>query len=158
MGNNALTSAALETAHEEHHATAVSARVIATKQSIPRWQVVTGWVLSGCLLLPFLPSAFMKIAQPADFLTGWTTNFPAGSARPLGIIELLNVILYFVPATRLLGLAFMTAYLGGAVCFHVHAADGKFVVPVLVGVFAWVGLWLRDRKLRELFPVAPRSS
>lgn len=124
--------------------------------SFPRWQIITGWVLSCLILLPFVPSAFMKIAQPGDFLAGWTTNFPAGSARPLGVIEFLNVVLYFVPRTRVLGLAFMTAYLGGAVSFHVHAADGRFFVPVLVGVLAWVGLWLRDAKLRRLFPLAER--
>jgi hypothetical protein len=33
-----------------------------TQTSIPRWQIVTGWVLSGILALLFLPSAFFKIA------------------------------------------------------------------------------------------------
>jgi hypothetical protein len=47
----------------------------------------------------------------------------------------------------------MLAYLGGAVATHVHADDGKFFVPVLVGIIAWLGLFLRDRKLRALVPV-----
>jgi hypothetical protein len=125
----------------------------ADESSAPRWETIAGWVLSCLILVPFVPSAFMKIVQPADFLAGWILNFPAGSARPLGVTELLNVALYFVPKTRLLGLAFMTAYLGGAVCFHVHANDGRFFVPILVGAIAWVGLWLRDPKLRSLFPL-----
>lgn len=124
-----------------------------TDTSIPKWQRVTGWVLSGLLAVVFLPSAFFKIAQPAGFLDGWTKSYPAGSARPLGIIELTMFVLYLVPKTRYLGGLIMLAYLGGAVATHVHADDGKFFVPVLVGIIAWMGLFLRDRKLRALVPV-----
>jgi hypothetical protein len=124
-----------------------------TDTSIPKWQRVTGWVLSGLLAVVFLPSAFFKIAQPAGFLDGWTKSYPAGSARPLGIIELTMFVLYLVPKTRYLGGLIMLAYLGGAVATHVHSDDGKFFVPVLVGIIAWLGLFLRDRKLRALVPV-----
>ena len=124
-----------------------------TSDSIPKWQRVTGWVLSGILALLFLPSAFFKIAQPAGFLEGWTKSYPAGAARPLGIIELTMFVLYVIPKTRYLGGLIMLAYLGGAVATHLHAGDGKFPVPVVVGIIAWLGLYLRDRKLRALFPI-----
>ena len=123
-----------------------------TQTSIPKWQFVTGWVLSGILALVFLPSAFFKIAQPAGFLEGWTKTYPAGAARPLGIIELTMFVLYLVPKTRYLGGLIMLAYLGGAVATHVHADDGKFSVPIIVGIIAWLGLYLRDPKLRALVP------
>ena len=123
-----------------------------TQTSIPKWQFVTGWVLSGILGLVFLPSAFFKIVQPGQFLEGWTKTYPAGSARPLGIIELVTFILYIVPKTRYLGGLVMLAYLGGAVATHVHADDGKFFIAVLVGIIAWLGLYLRDSKLRALVP------
>jgi hypothetical protein len=45
--------------------------------SIPKWQIVTGWVLSGILSVLFLPSAFFKIAQPTGFLDEWTKTYPA---------------------------------------------------------------------------------
>lgn len=124
-----------------------------TQTSIPRWQIVTGWVLSGILGLLFLPSAFFKIAQPGAFLEGWTKSYPAGAARPLGIVELTMFVLYLVPKTRYLGGLVMLAYLGGAVATHLHAGDPKLVLPITVGVVAWVGLFLRDRKLRALVPV-----
>ena len=123
-----------------------------TQNSIPRWQIVTGWVLSGILGLLFLPSAFFKIAQPEGFLEGWTKSYPAGAARPLGIIELAMFVLYLVPKTRYLGGLIMLAYLGGAVATHVHTEDGMFPVPITVGIVAWLGLYLRDRKLRALVP------
>jgi hypothetical protein len=124
-----------------------------TLTSIPKWQIVTGWVLSGILALVFLPSAFFKIAQPAGFIEEWTKNYPAGAALPLGIIELAMFVLYLVPKTRYLGGLILLAYLGGAVATHVHAQDGLFLVPVIIGVIAWLGLFLRDRKLRALVPI-----
>ena len=119
---------------------------------IPRWQVVTGWVLSVILSLVFLPSAFFKVAQPAGFLEEWTRTYPASSALPIGVIEVTLFVLYLVPKTRYLGGLLMLAYLGGAVATHLHAGDGLFFVPVLVGVVGWLGLYLRDRKLRALVP------
>ena len=124
-----------------------------TQTSIPKWQIVTGWVLSGILAFLFLPSAFFKLAQPEGFLEEWTKSYPAGAARPLGIIELAMFVLYLVPKTRYLGGLIMLAYLGGAVATHLHAEDGNFPVPVLVGIIAWLGLFLRDRKLRALIPI-----
>ena len=73
---------------------------------------------------------------------------------PIGVIELAMFVLYLVPKTRYLGGMLMLAYLGGAVATHVHADDGKFFVPVIIGVVAWLGLYLRDRKLRALVPFA----
>jgi hypothetical protein len=123
-----------------------------TQTSIPRWQFVTGWVLSGILALPFLLSAFVKIMQPDGFLDEWTKNYPAEAARPLGIVELAMYVLYLFPKTRYLGGLIMLGYLGGAVATHVHMGDGLFPVPIVVGIIAWLGLYLRDRKLRALVP------
>jgi hypothetical protein len=120
--------------------------------SIPRWQTVTGWVLSGILSFVFLPSAFFKITQPTGFLDEWSKTYPASSALPLGIIELTLFVLYLVPKTRYLGGLLMLAYLGGAVATHLHAEDGMFFVPVLVGIIGWLGLYFRDRRLRALVP------
>jgi DoxX-like family len=128
--------------------------VATSRDSIPKWQFVTGWVLSGILALVFLPSAFFKITQPPGFLDGWTKSYPAGAARPLGLIEVTMFVLYLVPKTRYLGGLIMLAYLGGAVATHLHTEDGKFFVPIIVGTIAWLGLFLRDQRLRALVPLA----
>jgi hypothetical protein len=120
--------------------------------SIPKWQIVTGWVLSGILAIVFLPSAFFKVTQPTGFLEEWTKTYPAGAALPLGVVELTLFVLYLVPKTRYLGGLLMLAYLGGAVATHLHADDGMFFVPILVGIVGWLGLYFRDRKLRALVP------
>lgn len=125
-----------------------------TTDPIPKWQRVTGWVLSGLLAFVFLPSAFFKIAQPEGFLDEWSKDYPAGSALPIGVIELSLFVLYLIPRTRYVGGLLMLAYLGGAVATHVHTNDGMFFVPVIIGVIAWLGLYFRDRKLRALVPFA----
>jgi hypothetical protein len=107
-----------------------------TQTAIPKWQIVTGWVLSGVLGLLFLPSAFFKIAQPVGFAGGWTKSYPIGAALPLGVIELTMFVLYLIPKTRYLGGLIVLAYLGGAVATHVHNDDGLFPIPVVVGVIA----------------------
>jgi hypothetical protein len=120
---------------------------------IPRGQIITGYVLSGLPGLAFLPSAFMKIVQPGDFIANWTKSYPAGAALPLGIIEIGAYALYLAPRTRVLGCMLLTAYLGGAVATHVHAQDGLFFVPAIFGIVLWAGLWLRDNRLRQLVPL-----
>lgn len=121
--------------------------------SIPKWQVIAGWVLSCLPLLAFLPSAFFKIAQPTGFLETWVEDYPAAAARPLGIIELSCVALYFVPRTRVLGAILTTAYLGGAVATHVRKGEPTFVVVVLIGIMLWGGLFLRMPRVRALLPL-----
>lgn len=128
-----------------------------TTDTIPRWQRVIGWMLSVLLVIVFPPSAYMKIAQPEGFIEEWSKTYPAGSALPLGVIELTIFLLYLIPKTRYLGGLLMLAYLGGAVATHLHANDGMFFVPVIVGVVAWLGLYLRDCRLRALVPLAASS-
>lgn len=125
-----------------------------TTNPVPKWQLVTGWALSGLLAVVFLPSAYFKIAQPKGFIEEWSKTYPASSALPIGIVEVALFVLYLVPKTRYLGGLLMLAYLGGAVATHVQAKDGMFFVPVIIGVVAWLGLYFRDRRLRELVPLA----
>jgi len=47
----------------------------------------------------------------------------------------------------------MAAYLGGAVSTHVRASEAAWFGPVLTAVVAWLGLYLRDPRLRELLPL-----
>ncbi len=45
-------------------------------------------------------------------------------------------------------------YLGGAIASHVRVADTVNLVPPLVlGILAWVGLYLRDARVRALLPL-----
>jgi DoxX-like family len=77
-------------------------------------------------------------------------------ARELGVILLLCTLLYAAPPTALLGAILLTGYLGGAVASHLRVGD-PLLTHVLSGVYAgllvWGGLYLRDARLRALFPL-----
>ncbi len=72
---------------------------------------------------------------------------------PIGLIQLVALVLYVVPRTAVLGAILWTGYLGGAVATHVRHGDPMFshvLAPVYVAAVLWLGLWLRDRRVREL--------
>lgn len=61
-----------------------------------------------------------------------------------------------IPRTSILGAILLTGYLGGATATHVRIGD-PFIAPVIVGALVWLGLFLRDDRLRALITPAKRS-
>jgi hypothetical protein len=50
----------------------------------------------------------------------------------------------------------MTGFLGGAEAIQIRVnGSGAFLLtlPLLLGVLAWGGIWLRDERLRNLLPL-----
>jgi hypothetical protein len=70
----------------------------------------------------------------------------------IAIVELACVLLYAIPRTSVLGAILLTGYLGGAISTHVRAGE-PFYLPLGVGVIVWLGLFLRDARLRALLPL-----
>jgi hypothetical protein len=67
-------------------------------------------------------------------------------------VLLISTVLYVVPRTSVLGAALPTGYLGGAVATHVRAGD-SFLFASGFGAVIWLGLYLRDERLRALIPL-----
>src|SRR5215472_386742 len=78
-------------------------------------------------------------------------GYPARLVMYIGIIELVCLGAYLYPRTAVLGAILLTGYLGGATATQVRVEDPWFIFPVVVGVLVWVGLFLRDERLRPLF-------
>jgi hypothetical protein len=117
-----------------------------------------GWVLSGLVIAFLLMDATMKLlALPIVLETQEPLGFSgAGLARGLGGLLLACTLLYAAPQTAVLGAILLTGYLGGAVVTHVRVGDPLFshiLFGVYVGVFLWLGLYLRDERLRALVPL-----
>jgi len=117
-----------------------------------------GWVLSGLAIAFLLMDATMKLlALPVVLETSGPLGFPgAAMARGLGVLLLVCTLLYAAPQTAVLGAILLTGYLGGAVATHVRVGDPLFshdLFGVYVGVFLWLGLYLRDARLRALVPL-----
>ncbi|MCL4691024.1 MAG: DoxX family protein [Candidatus Hydrogenedentes bacterium] len=123
---------------------------IAPVSKAARW---TGYIMSALPVLMLLMSATMKFLKPPDVLEGFEhLGYPVSLAIPLGIVELGCTILYVIPQTSVLGAILLTGYLGGATATHVRVEEA-FFMPIVLGVFIWGGLFLRDPRIRALIPL-----
>jgi hypothetical protein len=119
--------------------------------------VWAGRVMSGLVILFLVMDIAMKLANlnvvaQASLQLGWDP----GKARTLGLILLVCTALYAYPRTAILGATLLTGYLGGAVAAHARLDDPLFthvLFGVYLGILAWGGLWLRDPRLRVMFPL-----
>lgn len=99
-------------------------------------------------------SGLFKIAGGEKMLHDWAAfGYPASLLVPIGVTELVCAALYVVPRTSVLGAVLVTGYLGGAVATHARLLQPVFPAPAILGALAWLGLWLRDPRLRALLPL-----
>lgn len=116
-----------------------------------------GWVLSILSALMLIMSGSMKLIQPASMAEETATGLQHIGWRldqmtALGIVELGCTVIYLIPKTSILGAVLLAAYMGGAIATHARVGD-PFFVQVLIGVVLWLGLWLREPRLRALLPL-----
>jgi hypothetical protein len=115
-------------------------------------------ILSGLALLIFALTAALGMSNPAAAAQGFAHyGYPAGTMVPIAVVELVCVLLYAIPRTSVLGAILLTGYLGGAISTHVRAGE-PFILPLAVGVIIWLGLFLRDARLRDLLPLRSPAS
>ena len=112
----------------------------------------TGRVISAVVVLLLIFSAIMKLMKPTAVTEEFTRlGWPESITTGLGILEIACAVIYAIPQTAVLGAILLTGYLGGATATHVRI-DDPFYGPVIGGVLVWLGLFLRDGRLRELVP------
>lgn len=117
-----------------------------------------GRVISGLVSAAFLMSAFMKLKGGEELTQGMAhLGLPDSMVKPLAVLELTCVVLYLIPATSMLGAILLAGYMGGAICTHWRVGDA-FPTQIALGVAAWLGLWLRDARLRALLPLRRSST
>ena len=120
-------------------------------------EIWAGRILSGLAILALSIDAAGKLAVPELMIANSPPlGLPADPAfhRMLGVILAVCTALYAWPRTALLGAILLTGYLGGAVSAHVRVGSplASFtLVGVYIGVVVWLGLWLRDPRVRALF-------
>ena len=116
----------------------------------------TGRVLTVLTILFMLFDAFGKFAKPVQVTDAFSRlGLPISTATSIGILCLVSTVLYVIPRTAVLGAVLMTGFLGGAVAIQMRAGSPMFetVFPVIFGVIAWGGVYLRECGLRRVFPV-----
>lgn len=115
----------------------------------------TGRVISTICILFLIFDGVTKVGQESHVMQALAQGgYQPDVAVPLGITLLLCTLLYAIPATSILGAVLLTGWLGGAVDSMVRmAAPGHpFLFPVFFGGLVWLGLYLRDERLRQFLP------
>jgi hypothetical protein len=124
-----------------------------------RRAVIVGWVISILVSLLFVFSASMKFVGGPEFAKGMEHLELANKIPviPLAILELSVVAIYLIPQTSVLGAILLTGYLGGAILTHWRVGD-MFVLHIVLGMLIWLGIYLRDERLKALIPIRTRVS
>jgi heme A synthase len=119
--------------------------------------VWVGRVLSGLFVLFILGASVypklsgMAIAEEIMQGLGWRPGY----VFYIGILELVLTLLYAYRPTSVLGAVLFMGLLGGAMATNLRADQPLFshtLFSIYLGLIMWGGLWLRDEKLRALFP------
>lgn len=122
-----------------------------------RAMVWTGRILAGLVALVFGMSGVMKLVGGPELAEGLAhLGLPESMVLPLAILELTCLALYLLPPTAVLGAVLLSGYLGGAICTHWRVGD-PFFIPIALGVILWLGIYLREPRLRLLLPLRRRT-
>jgi hypothetical protein len=119
--------------------------------------VWAGRILSGLAVLFLGFDAIIHVMNIQPVIEAMTQlGYPTSVAPKIGLLELILLVLYVIPRTATLGAILWMGILGGATASHIRVGDPLFshvLFGVYVGIFLWLGLWLREPKLRELLPL-----
>ena len=117
-----------------------------------------GRIITALPVLFLLIDGVMKLLKPTRVVeTTVQLGYPESVILPIGIVLLVCTVLYAIPRTCVLGAILLTGHLGGAVATQVRVGAGPFpiVFPIILGVLIWLGLYLREDRLRTLVPYLP---
>lgn len=123
---------------------------------VSRNRIWAGGITSALPALFLLMDGVMKLIKPAPVVEATVRlGYPESAILAIGIVLLISTILYLIPRTSVLGAILLTGYLGGATATHVRVGASWFPVlfPVILGALVWLGLYLRDGRLRALIPL-----
>lgn len=122
--------------------------------TISKARLWTGRLMSVLPVLLILMGSVMKLMKLPSVIEGFArVGAPERLIIPVGLIELMCSVVYLIPRTSVLGAILMTGLLGGATITTLRIGDPTYPVPVVLGMLAWGGLWMRDLRLRALLPV-----
>ena len=108
-------------------------------------QRIIGWVMTALLEIMLIGlsgiSKFMEFPGKKEMLD--RMGISADLLSRIGVVEIAVAILFLIPRTSFVGAILITGYLGGAIMTHLRIGD-PWVFPVILGVFMWIALGLRN--------------
>ncbi len=122
--------------------------------TVSKGKLITGWVITGLVSALFLFGAVASFLHSPQTIDSTAKMGYDASKLPLfGCIMLLCAAFYLIPSTSVLGAVLFTAYLGGAVATHIRIGDGMVAFPILFCGFVWLGIYLREPRIRAILPL-----
>jgi hypothetical protein len=113
------------------------------------------WVISAMPVFVIVTSSRWKLTHAASYVAEFNRiGWPTERLELLAFLQLTAMVLYVIPRTAVLGVVLLTGYLGGAMASYVRV--GEFyppLVPLTTALLAWLGLYLREPRLRALLPI-----
>ena len=122
---------------------------------VSKGRLWTGRIISGLVVLLLLFDSLTKVLKVQALMAAAVKmGFTELEVVKVGWILLTCIVLYVIPRTAVLGAALLTGYLGGAVAtlLHLGMPVGQMLFPIIVGVLAWIGIYLREPRLHPLAP------
>lgn len=117
----------------------------------------TGLVISILVSLLFLFSAALKLKGGPEIAKGMAhLGLPESMLLPLAILEISCVVVYLIPVTSVVGAILLTGYVGGTICTAWRVGDPVFL-QIVLGILVWLGLYLREDRLKALVPLRRTS-
>lgn len=127
-----------------------------------RRRLWTGRVVTGLVTAFLLFDATIKLLRiPAVAEGSNQLGFAPESMFPIGAVLLACTVVYLIPRLSLVGALLITGYLGGAIATHVRVGNPLLthtLFPIYVAALVWVGLYLRDDRVRALVAPRPRAA
>jgi len=124
--------------------------------SLSKGSIWTGRIISSLVILFLSFDAAIKFVKPDPVVQAFAhLGLPINLSVTIGIILLFCVLLYAIPQTSILGAILLTGYLGGAVLTHLRIGDplaSHILFPTYLGALLWLGIYLRESRLRSLIP------
>src|SRR5215813_4602344 len=122
--------------------------------ALSKKSVWTGRVISGLVSALFVFSAVMKLMGGPELEKGLAHLELAGRVPmvPLAILEASCAAVYLIPTDSVLGAILLTGYVGGTILTAWRVGDPVFL-QIVLGILVWLGLYLREERLRALIPV-----
>ncbi len=124
--------------------------------SLSTTRLWTGRVLSALAAVFLFVDGITKVLQVAPVVeSSAQLGYSASATLGIGVLLLISLAVYLLPQTAPLGAILLIGYLGGAVATHVRFGSPLFSVlfPVIIGALLWLGLFLRDVRLRAFLPL-----
>jgi hypothetical protein len=117
---------------------------------------ITGYVISGLIVAFMVFDGVGKVLMIQPVIdASKELGLPENILPGLGVTLIVSAVLYAIPQTAVLGAILLTGYLGGATATHVRMGGPAFNVAfsVVFGMLVWLGLYLRDARIRAIMPL-----